>query len=219
MPTPSSIPEPLEPTSLNRLPCDPEAERAVVGLVLYDETIFDEANLKPSDFYLQDCGWIWQAYGVVRASGDHIDEGSTERELIRAGTFEDATARYPLVHYFNAERQHAQAWIRKVREWVERRRMLAEYAEQTKNVWDENFLIPLHPSRPRIVRRTAEEALQPHPPIEWVVEPIISRGSVNLFYGEPGAKKTYSHAFDGGVCRQRPALAGYAHPGLQGAVH
>ena len=197
--TPSPTFEPLEPTGPNPLPCDPEAEIGVVGLVLFDNAIYDLANLKPSDFYRQDLGLIWQAYGALRAKGEFIDDSTTEKELVKEGTFDDATARYRVVHYYYAEAQKLNGWLRKIREWVERRRMLAELAEQTKNVWDENFPILLHPSRPRITRRTAEEALQPRPPIEWVVEPVISRGSLNIFYGEPGAKKTYS-LLSMGVC-------------------
>lgn len=44
----------------------------------------------------------------------------------------------------------------------------------------------------RYAIRNASYALSPHPPIEWIVEQLISEGSVNLFYGDPGTKKTYS---------------------------
>jgi len=36
------------------------------------------------------------------------------------------------------------------------------------------------------------EAFQPQPPIEWVVDGLYSRGSVNIIVGSPGSKKTYS---------------------------
>ncbi len=45
--------------------------------------------------------------------------------------------------------------------------------------------------RPRYVIRDAAYALQPQEPVEDIVVGLISRGSVNLFYGEPGSKKTY----------------------------
>jgi RecA-family ATPase len=47
--------------------------------------------------------------------------------------------------------------------------------------------------------RDASYALIPHPPIDWIVEQLISEGSVNLFYGEPGVKKTFS-LLPMGVC-------------------
>lgn len=44
----------------------------------------------------------------------------------------------------------------------------------------------------RYAIRDAAFALQPQPPVEYILKDIITRGSVNVFYGEPGSKKTYS---------------------------
>lgn len=44
----------------------------------------------------------------------------------------------------------------------------------------------------RYVVRSAADALQPQPPIDYVVDGLITTGSLNLFYGEPGSKKTYA---------------------------
>jgi hypothetical protein len=48
------------------------------------------------------------------------------------------------------------------------------------------------PHRPRYVVRNATYALQPQPPIEYLIDRLITSSSVNLFFGEPGSKKTYS---------------------------
>lgn len=40
--------------------------------------------------------------------------------------------------------------------------------------------------------RSASEALLPQPPIDYLIDRLIIRRSVNLFYGDPGSKKTYS---------------------------
>jgi hypothetical protein len=45
---------------------------------------------------------------------------------------------------------------------------------------------------PRYVIRDAAFVFSPQPPIEWILDQLISTGSVNLFYGEPGSKKTYA---------------------------
>jgi RecA-family ATPase len=45
----------------------------------------------------------------------------------------------------------------------------------------------------------ASDALQPLPPVDWIVEGLISAGSVNIFYGEGGSKKTWA-LLDMGVC-------------------
>jgi len=46
--------------------------------------------------------------------------------------------------------------------------------------------------RPRYILRDAAYALHPQPPIDYIVDGLITNSSVNLFYGEPGSKKTYT---------------------------
>jgi len=46
--------------------------------------------------------------------------------------------------------------------------------------------------KPRFLIRDSTFALKPQPPIDYVVDSLISRGTVSVFYGEPGSKKTYS---------------------------
>lgn len=46
--------------------------------------------------------------------------------------------------------------------------------------------------RPRYILRDAAYALQPQPPIDYIVDALITNSSVNVFYGEPGSKKTYT---------------------------
>jgi len=40
--------------------------------------------------------------------------------------------------------------------------------------------------------RQAKDALLPQPEIDYLIDPLVIRGSVNLFYGDPGSKKTYA---------------------------
>ena len=53
--------------------------------------------------------------------------------------------------------------------------------------------------KPRYEILTANHALQPQPPIDWIVDGLISAGSVNMFFGEGGSKKTYA-LLDMAVC-------------------
>jgi hypothetical protein len=46
--------------------------------------------------------------------------------------------------------------------------------------------------RPRFILRNAAYALQPQPPIDYIVDDLITNSSVNVIYGEPGSKKTYT---------------------------
>lgn len=57
-----------------------------------------------------------------------------------------------------------------------------------------------HPQQqPRYILHSAAEALQPQPPIDWVVERLFCAGSVSLVVGEGGSKKTWS-MLDMAVC-------------------
>jgi DNA-binding HxlR family transcriptional regulator len=57
-------------------------------------------------------------------------------------------------------------------------------------------------AKPRYQLLSAFDALQPQLPIEWIVDGLISAGSVNIFYGEAGSKKTWS-LLDMAVCVAR----------------
>jgi len=46
--------------------------------------------------------------------------------------------------------------------------------------------------RPRFILRDAAFALQPQPPIDYIVDDLVTNSSVNVIYGEPGSKKTYT---------------------------
>jgi len=46
---------------------------------------------------------------------------------------------------------------------------------------------------------TMMDAFSPRPPIDWIVEGFISAGSVNVFYGDAGSKKTWA-LLDMAVC-------------------
>ena len=57
----------------------------------------------------------------------------------------------------------------------------------------------MSPAKKRFQILTAGDALGSLPPIDWIVDGLISAGSVNIFYGAPGAKKTYA-LVDMAVC-------------------
>ncbi len=51
----------------------------------------------------------------------------------------------------------------------------------------------------RFFLHSAAEALLPQPPIDWIVKPLFSAGTVSMVMGDPGSKKTYS-LMDLSVC-------------------
>ena len=60
-------------------------------------------------------------------------------------------------------------------------------------------LPPDDAEHPRFKVYTAKDALEPQPPIEWVIEKLLTPGSVSALAGNPGSKKTYS-LLDAAVC-------------------
>jgi len=62
---------------------------------------------------------------------------------------------------------------------------LEKIIENQQNSSDEPDTVP------RFIIRDAKYALAPHLPMEWIVFQLISAGSVSLFYGDPGSKKTF----------------------------
>lgn len=47
------------------------------------------------------------------------------------------------------------------------------------------------PERPRFVAKSANEALKPQPPIDWIIDGLMSTKSVVEIHGDGGSKKTY----------------------------
>ncbi len=58
---------------------------------------------------------------------------------------------------------------------------------------------PTTPQKPRFTVYSATDALEPQPPIDWIIESLFSAGSVSAIYGEGGSKKTYA-MLDAAVC-------------------
>jgi archaellum biogenesis ATPase FlaH len=46
-------------------------------------------------------------------------------------------------------------------------------------------------SKERFIIRNASFALEPQPPVDWILQNLISAGSLNVIVGEPGCGKTY----------------------------
>ena len=65
-------------------------------------------------------------------------------------------------------------------------------APTEQNIYQLAGVEPPPTDAPRYVVRSAFHALQPQPPIEWIVQNLFSAGSVSLVVGEAGSKKTWS---------------------------
>ncbi len=181
---------PPEPEGLERLPCAPEAERDLVGAVLYDELAFTRAGLRSADFFIQRWRWVWEACEAIRAADDHIDEGTIQKELVKAGHWEEVNALHPLVHYLNPSLLHVEANARLVREMAERRRMLEGATELARRACDLNLPLPPTPA-PLKTRWTQEElAAAEFPEPEGPIPGLIPNG-LTILGGRPKRGKSW----------------------------
>ena len=183
-PAPEEAPE-------ERLPSAPEAERDLVGAVLYDELAFERAGgLRSADFFIQRWRWVWEACEAIRAADDHIDEGSLQKELVKTGRWEEVTALHPLVHYLNPSLLHVEANARLVCEMAERRRMLAGAAELARRACDLSLPLPQAPA-PLKTRWTQEElAAAEFPEPEGPIPGLIPNG-LTVLGGRPKRGKSW----------------------------
>lgn len=76
---------------------------------------------------------------------------------------------------------------------------VAQKPEIKKPVQKPEIQKPQPQKKSRFRLHDASEAMKPQPPQEWIVENLITAGSVNIFEGHPGSKKTWA-LFDLAVC-------------------
>lgn len=73
-------------------------------------------------------------------------------------------------------------------------------ADEPPDLWPPEFAsAKTPPTAPRFRLYSARDALQPQPPTVWIVERLLTPGSVSAVVGAPGSKKTYS-LLDMAVC-------------------
>jgi hypothetical protein len=182
--------DPPEDNRMEKLPSAPEAERDLVGAMLYDELAFERANLKAADFFILRWRWFWEACEAIRAIDDHIDEGTLQKELLKSGHWLDVTAQYPLVHYYNPTLLHVEANARLVREMAERRRLLALYTEGARRACDLNIPLPPVPDPVKTHWTQEELAAAEFPEPEGPVPGLIPNG-LTILGGRPKRGKSW----------------------------
>ena len=150
-PQPDTLPDfegPPEPAGLECLPCAPDAERDLIGAVLYDGEAFKRAALKSGDLFIQRYRWIWEACEAITAAGDYIDLATIEKELRKAGRFEEVTAQHDLLYYYNPDALlHVEANAREIQDRACRRRIIAAAAETARKAFDLSIPLPPGPEQ------------------------------------------------------------------------
>ncbi len=203
--------EPPEPPAEERgiqTPHSREAEEAVIGSVLIaPEAYYDLAQfLHAEDFYIVRHRWIWEAFTRLVQNQTPLDFLTVTAKLENAGRLADVGGAAYLTALLNQvpTSLHAADYGHLVKEQADKRLLLGIANGLATGVFKKEEtaisiatqalarLALIQPDSPRYVVHSAAEALEPHPPLDWIIEPLLSRGSVSIFYGEPGTKKTYS---------------------------
>ena len=178
---------------------DHEMEMAVLGAILINADTYATLSqyLTENDFHDLRHRVIWKALSSLRAQDVPIDYLIAINKLQEDGHIQEAGGDAYITSLLNSpvSSLNAEQYGRKVKEYSIRRRKLEAATRQAQEAVNFDCPIDLEEVinlRPRFVVRTAADALKPQAPLEWIVDRIISKGSVNIFYGDPGAKKTYA---------------------------
>jgi hypothetical protein len=182
---------------------DPEAEKALLGAVLADPTGNGPLLIgKPETLFRDN-----RNQAICKAIQSHLADGTTFDNVIvsndLSGEFEGISPYITGLINSIGLTTNAGDYI-EILEGLQQDRKLnglaGELATAVSKGQDKTDILqrihstiePMITSTPRFTIHTAEEALQPIPPIEYILKDLISKDSVSLFFGEPGSKKTYS---------------------------
>jgi hypothetical protein len=180
-----------------------EAERGFLGGLIDGLTPPDYLNsVVPEDFHIARNRIVYQALKAMMADDVPIDALTVEHRVLRdprAAEYNGWQEYLGGCMVASSEMHGAYALAEQLHELGRRRRMTREYLIGAQKAMDLTNPLPPEEAGPgqpggqsRFAIRSAADALKPRPPLEWVVDNLVSRGSLSIFYGEPGSKKTYS---------------------------
>lgn len=181
-----------------------EAEQGLIAFTLRHPAEYPKLAeiVKASDFSWEPFMWTWSCFGNATSKGITPDALSLKDELERISHLKDfglpnGQQRGSVAIGYIRDIETTKSGIgyaRIVRDYSLRRNRLEELSKQAKEVSDLSIPFPdeLILGTPRYTLRDAADALKPQPPIDYIVDGLITNSSVNVFYGEPGSKKTYT---------------------------
>lgn len=172
-----------------------DAEEGVLGSVMINPSCFSEVDyLSPSDFHDLRNATLWQTITDLFGQGVQPDTITISDKLEIVGKLDMIGGASYLTHLLTAPSTsiNASSYAKIIKDYAARRQILTDAQDQARRAYNLKLPLPTIEIGPRYVVRTAADALQPQPPLSWLVDGIITRGSLSIFFGEPGAKKTYS---------------------------
>jgi len=191
-----------------------EIEKLVLGSILLDNTKFDivAQTLTAADFQSESNRRIFEACQKLHAAQKPI-EGVFVADVL-AGSDGDTRAEWiPILARLTDQvpnLHNIQAYVDEVKNTADKRRIL-QLLDKARIAAGNGELDPgaiaaklaeyfgafkgttrIAPVAERFIVHWAAEALEPQPEIPWIVRNLICEGSVAIFVGDAGTKKTWS---------------------------
>jgi len=107
-----------------------EAEQAVVGAVLINQSVFKEIDLQPSDFYDIVLGDVWQAFQKITLEGGTIDVLTVKEKLNGKTDVLNLVANVP-------SSLHAKHYAEIIREKARRRQLVVLASDMAKSAYNQ----------------------------------------------------------------------------------
>lgn len=194
----SGQPENQGPGDPTHFPADPLVEEAVIGSILLEPLAIEQLPfLQPSHFYFSRYGEIFQIMRKLHESGSPIDPvliADRDPELISICTqaYHNTPTAMHVVHYAMQVRNLAQK-----RGMIP---MLTKAAEMAFNGVPSSAVVQyletaldsdeLRDGRDTWQVHRASGLAEPPRPREWLLEGLIFRGQISMWYGPPGIRKS-----------------------------
>ncbi len=196
------------------LPSDSTSEEALIGAIFIDPALINDLTITPEDFRDEKHQWIFSAMRALSQRGEGIDSLTVQSELGKNRLKEIGGAAYltKLITHCDTA-YNAPTYAAKVVERARDRRLIqcarqllqAAYkgdADEARKISERAQDIAAgrgNPNASRFTVYTAQDALKPQSPIEWIIDRLFSEGSMSLVVGEAGSKKTWA-MLDAAVC-------------------
>ena len=202
-------------------PASKDSEESLLGSILMEPTLLAAeviSRVEPKDFQTRKYGWVWEAFLALQSNGTAIDQLTVQEYLERQSHLEEVGGFSELIRLTTVvpTPYHAPDYASTVIEMAERRLMkryaqrLSVRADELDRPLDESILPaiealqktralvkPLSLQRFRVY--SAADALAPREPMAYVIERLLTAGSVSLLVGDGGSGKTFA-LLDMAVC-------------------
>jgi hypothetical protein len=188
-----------------------DVEKALLGAILMDGVYFERAKeLNLEDFHDHRHQWIWSAMVRRDEAGAYIDKDQVFEQLNQDGKLNEVGGFSYLMELeekadcFNVEPNQAI-----LKDYTSRRKVFLlgkrvvnqalkgaidyqKLSDDIKSLEKEGAGDVSILDNPRFVIKTAVDIMKPLDPVKWVIDQVATEGSLTIWFGKWGSKKTSS---------------------------